>query len=89
MNNFSCGIRDEIVLAVPGYVPIRRRDVGCFENKGDIRDQTGQKREVNMTSVRFLLIDELCLSDDRVSTNTHPSLREILLAAASSCSSYI
>ena len=30
MKNFSGGIRDEIVLAVPGCIPIRRRDVGCF-----------------------------------------------------------
>ena len=30
MKNFSGGIRDGIVLAVAGYIPIRRRDVGCF-----------------------------------------------------------
>ena len=29
--DFSGGIRDEIVLAGPGFVPIRRRDVGYFE----------------------------------------------------------
>ena len=30
MKNFSGGILDEIVLAIPGCIPIRRRDVGCF-----------------------------------------------------------
>ena len=30
MKKFSGGIRDEIVLAVQGCIPIRRRDVGCF-----------------------------------------------------------
>ena len=31
MKNFNGRIRDEIVLAVPGCIPIRtcRRDVGC------------------------------------------------------------
>ena len=30
MKIFSGGIWDEIVLAVPGCILIRRRDVGCF-----------------------------------------------------------
>ena len=31
IENFSGGIRDEIVLAGPGFITIGRRDVGYFE----------------------------------------------------------
>jgi len=34
IENFSGGIRDEIVLAGPGFVTSRRRDVGYFEFEG-------------------------------------------------------
>ena len=39
MKNFSGGIRDEIVLAVPGCIPIP---------VGRMQDQTGQKWQVNI-----------------------------------------
>ena len=42
IKNFSDGIRDEIVLAGPGFVPIRRRDVGYFECEGGMRDDIVQ-----------------------------------------------
>ena len=38
IEHFSGGIRDEIVLAGPGFVTIRRRDVGYFEFEGGMRD---------------------------------------------------
>ena len=31
MTNFSGGIRDEIVLAGPGWITLCRRDVGCCD----------------------------------------------------------
>ena len=54
MKSFSGGIRDEIVLAVPGCIPVRRWDV--FEIKGGTREQSGQKWQVNMTSARYILL---------------------------------
>ena len=42
IENFSGRIRDEIVLAEPGFVPIRRRDVGYFEFEGGMRDDIVQ-----------------------------------------------
>ena len=33
MKNFSGGIWDEIVLAVPGCIPIRRQDAGSNRSK--------------------------------------------------------
>ena len=45
IENFSGGIRDEIVLAGPGFVTIRRRDVGYFEFKGGMRDDIVQNVE--------------------------------------------
>ena len=42
IGNFSGGIRDEIVLAGPGFVPIRRRDVGYFGFDGGMRDDIVQ-----------------------------------------------
>ena len=42
IENFSGGIRDEIVLAGPGFVPICRRGVGYFEFEGGMRDDLVQ-----------------------------------------------
>ena len=42
IENFSGGIRDEIVLAGPGFVPSRRRDVGYFKFEGGMRDDIVQ-----------------------------------------------
>ena len=33
-----------------------------FEIEGGMRDHTGQKWQINMTSARHLLIDDLCFS---------------------------
>ncbi len=52
IKNFSGGIRDEIVLAGPGFVPIRRRDVGYFEFEGGMRDDIVQ----NVTLVDTLFL---------------------------------
>ena len=43
IENFSAGIRNEIVFAGPGFVPIRRRDVGYFEFEGGIRDDSSKR----------------------------------------------
>ena len=45
IENFSGGIRDEIVLARLGFVPIRRRDVGYFEFEGGMRHDIVQNVE--------------------------------------------
>lgn len=58
IENFSGGIRDEIVLAGPGCVPVCIRDVECFEIEGGMRDyivKTGKKTPPELT--RSLLID--------------------------------
>ena len=57
IENFSSGIREEIVLAGPGYVPVRSRDVGCSEIEGGMRDHIRQKRQENATRVNRIFVD--------------------------------
>ena len=53
----GCGISKILVagygmklsVAGPGYVPVRSRDVGCFEIEGGMRDHIRQKRQENAT----------------------------------------
>ena len=45
IENFSGGIRDEIVLAGPAFVTIRRREAGYFEFEGGMRDDIVENEE--------------------------------------------
>jgi len=49
IENFSGRIRDEIVLAEPGLIPICRRDVGYFEFEGVMWDDKTWSKPVQCT----------------------------------------
>ena len=97
----GCGIWKMLVAGYGMKLFWRYRDaflfVGgmwdVFEIKGgdagSIRSKMASKHDLSTIFIVIIrLIDELCFSDDHVSTNTHPSLREIWLAAASRWTSY-
>ena len=60
IENFSGGIRDEIVLAGPRFVPILRRDVGHFEFEGGMWDDIVQ----NATSIDTITMSVTCLAQE-------------------------
>jgi len=49
-------MRDEIVLAGSGFVPIRRRDVGYFEFEGRMRDDIVQNVEQALHVTRQIFV---------------------------------
>jgi len=80
IENFSGGIRDEIVLARPGFVTMRRRDVGYFELKCGMRDDIVQNVEQACTlpdRIRNEPFYELCtISGDQIHIEVFQAKRD-------------